>query len=163
MLLNTFGGGSSATASLGVLALSLSSLQGVAFLASPPGSISYQPLYDSIGIPSLHTAFVVEIAENRYFHRTELPLTIGMAPTAEIRTSDLGISDHRRRELEWRRTHGERLQTFSGQWVVLEGEEIIAYGRDPVELVSEAKRRGIRVPYIFFVETQTEEVVRMGL
>jgi len=46
---------------------------------------------------------------------------------------------------------------------VLEGEEIIAYGRDPVELVSEAKRRGIRVPYIFFVETQTEEVVRMGL
>lgn len=72
-------------------------------------------------------------------------------------------SGHRSRELEWCRTHAEVLRQFAGQWVVLEGEEIIAHGNDLVQIVREARARGIRVPYVFYVEDIDEEVVRMGL
>lgn len=165
MLPNAFGSASLASALLGVSKPSLSPLRSVAFLALPSGSIDYEPLYELISISSLGTAFTpeIEIIEDRYFHHTELSPVIAMAPGAEIRASNLSPSGHRQRELEWRRTHGERLRAFSGQWIVLEGEEIVAHGRDPVQLVSEAWRKGIRVPYIFFVEVQTEEIVRIGL
>lgn len=70
----------------------------------------------------------------------------------------------RRRELEWRRAHGEVLRAFAGQWVVLEGEEIVAHGDDPATLAAAARVRGIQVPYIFYVEpTRDKDVVRMGL
>ncbi len=59
---------------------------------------------------------------------------------------------HRSRELEWRRTHQEMLRTMAGEWVVLEGEEIIGHGKDLGPLVNEARARGILVPYAFFVE-----------
>lgn len=72
-------------------------------------------------------------------------------------------SGHRYRELEWRRTHGDVLRSFEGQWVVLENEEIVAHGKDARKAVADARAKGIRVPYIFYVEAQTEDVVRMGL
>ena len=72
-------------------------------------------------------------------------------------------SGHRSRELEWCRTHAEVLRQFAGQWVVLEGEEIVAHGKELVQIVSEARARGIRVPYVFYVEDLDERVVRMGL
>jgi hypothetical protein len=60
-------------------------------------------------------------------------------------------SGHRTRELEWRRTHREVLCNFAGQWVVLEGEGIVTHGKDPQQVVVEARAKGIRVPYIFYV------------
>jgi Family of unknown function (DUF5678) len=73
------------------------------------------------------------------------------------------ISGHRSRELEWCRTHTEVLRQFAGQWIVLEGEEIVAHRDDPLQVVAEARAKGIRVPYIFYVEDTNENVVRMGL
>lgn len=73
------------------------------------------------------------------------------------------LSAHRSRELEWRRTHVDILRAFSGQWVALEGEEIIAHGTDPLRVVARAREKGISVPYIFRVETQHDNVVRIGL
>jgi Family of unknown function (DUF5678) len=69
----------------------------------------------------------------------------------------------RDRELEWRRTHHELLQQYQNEWVVLEGEQVIAHGTDPVQVIQEAKRRGILKPYIFFVEQEDSNVVRIGL
>jgi len=69
----------------------------------------------------------------------------------------------RERELEWRRTHAETLRQFENEWVALEGEEIIAHNRDPVQVFEEARRRGIRSPYIFYVEPTDENIVRIGL
>ena len=60
-------------------------------------------------------------------------------------------SCHRTRELEWRRAHREVLCNFVGQWVVLEGEEIVTHGKDPQQVVVEARAKGIRIPYIFYV------------
>jgi hypothetical protein len=72
-------------------------------------------------------------------------------------------SGHRSRELEWCRTHTEVLRQFAGQWVVLEGEEIIAHGEDPLLVVAEARAKGIQVPYVFYIEDTDAKVVRMGL
>jgi hypothetical protein len=55
----------------------------------------------------------------------------------------------RKAELEWRRTHSETLKSLKNQWVVVEGAELVAHGRDPVAVIEEAKSRGVRTPYIF--------------
>jgi hypothetical protein len=55
------------------------------------------------------------------------------------------------------------LQQFAGQWVVLEGEKIVAHGNDPLQVVTEARAKGVQVPYIFRVEITAENEVRMGL
>jgi Family of unknown function (DUF5678) len=67
----------------------------------------------------------------------------------------LSAPGHRTRELEWRRTHREVLRNFAGQWVVLEGEEIVTHGKDPQQVVIEARAKGIQVPYIFHVGEPT--------
>ena len=70
---------------------------------------------------------------------------------------------HRERELAWRRSHAEVLRAYEGQWVILEGEEIVAHGRHPAKLVEQARAKGIRIPYLFFVEESRPDVVRLGL
>lgn len=72
-------------------------------------------------------------------------------------------SPFRNRELEWRRTHAETLKSFENEWVILERDQIIAHGNDPVQVINEAKSKGVRTPYIFFVEPKRENVVIMGL
>lgn len=79
------------------------------------------------------------------------------------RQTPLVVVGYRSRELEWRRTHAEALKAFEDQWVVLEGEEIVAHGRDPVRLVAEARARGIQTPYVFYVEPTDEDVAMIGL
>jgi len=72
-------------------------------------------------------------------------------------------SSFRNRELEWRRTHPEILKSFENEWVVLEGEEIIAHGPNPMEVVAKARAEGIKTPYVFYVESFSEDVSKMGL
>jgi len=72
-------------------------------------------------------------------------------------------SPFRKREIEWRRTHAEILKSFENEWVVLEGERIIAHGHDPIRIIDEARSQGIRTPYIFFVEPQSEDIASIGL
>lgn len=88
------------------------------------------------------------------------PTGVHVPSQAEARPSVQGF---RERELEWRRTHAASLKQFENQWVVLEGEEIVAYGSDPVQVIREAKAKGIRKPYIFFVEQKRENVITIGL
>jgi hypothetical protein len=47
--------------------------------------------------------------------------------------------------------------------VILEVEEVIAFGPDPQALVDTAKARGIQVPYLFFVEPADDNAVKFGL
>ena len=69
----------------------------------------------------------------------------------------------RKAELEWRRTHSETLKSLKNQWVVVEGAELVAHGRDPVAVIKEAKSRGVRTPYIFFVEPHSDNSFKIGL
>ena len=102
------------------------------------------------------------------------PITESAGRRVEVRLSD-PLSDPtpeeravqgrriREREDAWCRTHPEALRGHTGQWVVVEGEAIVAHGSDPARLVSEARQRGIRSPYVFFVEESDSDFVRLGL
>jgi predicted RNase H-like HicB family nuclease len=81
-------------------------------------------------------------------------------PPAGASSSTRGL---RERELEWRRTHPETLGQFENEWVVLEGEEIIAHGFDAAKVIEEARAKGIKIPYVFFVEPKNENVITIGL
>ena len=70
---------------------------------------------------------------------------------------------YRTRELEWRRTHTETLRSYADQWVVLEGEQIVAHGTDPLHVLAQARATGIRTPYIFYVEAPNENLIKIGL
>ena len=52
---------------------------------------------------------------------------------------------------------------YAGQWVVLEDEDIVAHGEDPVQLVERAREAGIEVPYVFYVDPPRPGIVKMGL
>jgi len=67
----------------------------------------------------------------------------------------------RERETEWRRTHGDVLRAYAGQWLVLEGERIVAHGDDPAPLVARAREHGIRSPYV--EPPRAPGIVKMGL
>jgi len=70
---------------------------------------------------------------------------------------------YRHREIEWLRTHKEAVQKLAGQWIVVEGEEIIAHGHDPAPVVIDAQAKGIKVPYLFYVDKLDKNVARIGL
>jgi hypothetical protein len=96
-----------------------------------------------------------EIESNR-----TTPITV----IANRRTKANGDSPgFRQREWEWRRTHAKILKQFENEWVVLEGEEIIAHGSNAAQVIHEARSRGIRTPYIFFVEPEFDESFKIGL
>ena len=61
-------------------------------------------------------------------------------------------STHRQSEFEWMRTHPDVLRRLAGQWVVLEGDEIVAHGKNAARVVGTARRNGIAVPFVFYVE-----------
>ncbi len=60
---------------------------------------------------------------------------------------------YRHRELEWIETHVEQMRHLAGEWVVLEGEDLIAHGKNASRVVASARRKGIKVPFVFFVES----------
>ena len=66
-------------------------------------------------------------------------------------------------EQAWRRSHQEILRGFANQWVVLEGEEIVAHGDDPARLVEQAREKGIAVPYVFYVDLPRPGIAKIGL
>lgn len=88
-------------------------------------------------------------------------LSVVLAFTAATRKAT--TPPRRTRELAWRREHQDLLSSVAGQWVVLEGDQLVAHGPDPAALIAEARATGIRVPYVFFVEAHTDDVVSLGL
>jgi len=50
-----------------------------------------------------------------------------------------------------------------GQWVALEGETILAHGADPVAVVAKAREKGVRVPYVFYVEDPRDDAAWIGV
>jgi hypothetical protein len=83
------------------------------------------------------------------------------APTARPRVQPLAA--RRARERRWRESHAGELRRLQGQWVVVEGEDLIAHGPDAREVVAAARAKGVKLPYLFFVEPLPEGVLRFGL
>ncbi len=70
---------------------------------------------------------------------------------------------YRHREREWLRTQKEAVQKLAGQWIVVEGEEIVSHGDDPLQVVSEAREKGIQIPYIIHLAVTRKDEVLIGL
>lgn len=43
---------------------------------------------------------------------------------------------------------GEHREQFMGQWVALEGDQLIAHGKDGLQVHAQAKAAGIKVPFL---------------
>lgn len=69
----------------------------------------------------------------------------------------------RETELRWRESHADMLRQYAGEWIALEGERIVAHGRDVAQAVGAARAAGVRIPYVFRVEEAPEDVVPIGL
>lgn len=69
----------------------------------------------------------------------------------------------RMRELECCRAHEDLIRSFAGQWICVEGEEIVAHGNDPGQIYDEAKSKGVQVPFVLYIEPWGKDVARMGI
>ena len=78
-------------------------------------------------------------------------------------TTDLRTPLYRREELAWRSEHRDFLTTLAGQWIVVQGSELIAHDADPVTAVNLARNAGVAVPYIFYVDLTREPGEHLGL
>ena len=133
-----------------------------------PGGADEQP--DRQGQSTSDPAASLREALSQSFKRSSVAspqgLTGDFAPLpvrrlrADTRTP---VADRRTRELRWRQDNDQVLETLAGQWLVVEGDELVAHGQDPVALVSAARQRGIRVPFLFFVEPRASDTVKIGL
>lgn len=98
-----------------------------------------------------------------YLHLPPSSLSATTPIGGEPRRPESPAWGHRSREVAFQEAHPEVLRPFAGQWVVLEGETIIAHGDDPARVVSDARSKGVRIPYVLFVEEATDDVAWIGL
>jgi len=76
-----------------------------------------------------------------------------MARSGAVRKrQDVVRSTHRQREFEWIETHTDEMRRLAGEWVVLEGDQLVAHGKNAARVFATAKRKGIAVPFVFYVE-----------
>ena len=84
--------------------------------------------------------------------------------TDRLASSPTARAPRRQRELQWLQSNRKELQGFAGEWIVLDGERIIAHGRNAAEVVREARSKGVHVPFLHRVEGKRPKgVVRIGL
>ena len=92
-------------------------------------------------------------------------MVIAMARTGAARKrQEVVRSTHRQREFEWIETHGDEMRRLATEWVVLEGDQLVAHGKNATRVFATAKRKGIAVPFVFYVEPPAAEgTVHFGL
>lgn len=59
----------------------------------------------------------------------------------------------RRQEYQWIREHRDE---YSGQYVVVEGDQLVAHGKDGRQVLAAARQAGIRIPFIVRLEAPDE-------
>jgi hypothetical protein len=82
-------------------------------------------------------------------------LTNGGGVAAELNARFNGVAPYRSREMTYYLEHPERFEHLIGQWVAVEGQNIVAYGPDTAEVVSQARLKGVKVPFVFLVESKS--------
>ena len=72
----------------------------------------------------------------------------GDAPMRSPRMPSVAVPDSAR-EFRWLTEHARE---YAGQWVALDGDRLIANGKDAKEVFAAADATGIRLPLVTFVE-----------
>ena len=66
-------------------------------------------------------------------------------------------------EWAWRAKNQREQARLVGNWLVVEGSELITYDPDPVRAVERARSLGILVPYLFYLDPAVGSGAQMGL
>lgn len=69
----------------------------------------------------------------------------------------------REQELHWLAENTHEIRRLGGQWIVIEGDELIAHGADFFAVLETAKRRGIEIPFIEWIPRQGMTGSSVGL
>jgi hypothetical protein len=70
----------------------------------------------------------------------------------QIRKARLEHID-RSREMNWIATHR---QEYSGEWVALDGDRLIAHGADPMSFKDKVRSEGVKRPFIVHLYEEPE-------
>jgi len=57
------------------------------------------------------------------------------------------------KEREWLK---ENRNKYVGQWVVLDGDRLVGAGKDPLPFIEKARREGVKIPFMKFIEDGLE-------
>jgi hypothetical protein len=71
------------------------------------------------------------------------------------------VESYRERELIYQRTHADELLQYAGRWIALEGEVVVASSSSLIQTIADARSRGIKIPYVFYVSA--DETAELGL
>lgn len=66
---------------------------------------------------------------------------------------DQSIDKLRRREQEWIEKNKNQ---YAGQWVALDGDDLLSFGQDGRKVYAEAKSKGVKVPFVVHLEPLDE-------
>jgi hypothetical protein len=143
-----------------------------------------RPIHNTMASLPIGTLLVNSTGFGRVLDLPQLARTIraaclerasSMRGVAEKVTAPSGITERgpwstaretprrRDRERRWREAHAAELREFQGEWAVVEGEELVAHGLNPGDVVAAARAKGVKVPYVFFIEPLQNGVLRFGL
>jgi hypothetical protein len=56
------------------------------------------------------------------------------------------------RHSQYRKWLQEHREEYAGQWVALDGDRLVSFGKNNREVLAEARRQGVRVPFVAYVE-----------
>lgn len=122
---------------------------GVEKLHNPTGE--FDPV-QRMSRPSLQSTDVIEQVES---------LSVGSKSwsykaTFEQPPDEIG-SSLRETEKAWIDSHIEELSTFAGEWLVVEGDQLVAHNADLVDAIKQARARGVQVPYVTRLPLEKEK------
>lgn len=60
----------------------------------------------------------------------------------------------RQNEQKWLEKNREK---FAGEWVALAGDKLLSHGTDGRKVYAEAKKKGVKVPFVVHLETNLEK------
>ncbi len=81
--------------------------------------------------------------------RKKRPTAKPLAATRNGKSSPYGF---RAVEIEWMNKHPEKLRALAGEYIVIEGTRIMAHSTDASLAIREAKRKGVPIPFILYLE-----------
>jgi len=84
---------------------------------------------------------------------------MGLVPIAEPLTWEVKrpTAPSRQREIEWLSSNTDTLYDYQGNWIAVEGDKIVAWGSDEVDVEMQAKTKGVKVPLLFRVPAETDK------
>lgn len=69
------------------------------------------------------------------------------------------IHDSKQLELGWTANHPDRSRSLVGQWIALEGDELISNGSDLIDVLNAAHRAGHTTPFLTRVQEGSRRVL----